>query len=53
MRTFKEEVVWPNEFESLEEARAAVENFFHFYNRDYPHSALMGLESGLPRFLPD
>lgn len=43
MRTFKEEVVWPNEFSSLEEARAAVEAFFRFYNEDYPHSALNGL----------
>jgi putative transposase len=43
MRTFKEEVVWPNEFESLEEATPAVDDFFRFYNQDYPHSALMGM----------
>ncbi len=43
MRTFKEEVVWPNEFSSMEEAGAAVEAFFRFYNEDYPHSALNGL----------
>lgn len=43
MRTFKEEVVWPNEFTSLEEAIAAVNTFFLFYNLDYPHSALMGM----------
>lgn len=43
MRTFKEEVVWPDEFESLEEATRAVEAFFQFYNQDYPHSALGGL----------
>ncbi len=43
MRTFKEEVIWPNEFESLEESTAAVETFFRFYNQDYPHSALGGL----------
>lgn len=43
MRTFKEEVVWPNEFSCFEEARAAVEAFFRFYNEDYPHSALKGL----------
>ena len=42
MRTFKEEVVWPNEFSSLEEAQAAVDAFFRFYNEDYPHSALGG-----------
>jgi transposase InsO family protein len=43
MRTFKEEVVWPNEFASFEEARAAIETFFQFYNRDYPHSVLAGM----------
>jgi putative transposase len=43
MRTFKEEVVWPNEFESLEDATRAADNFFRFYNQDYPHSALMGI----------
>jgi transposase InsO family protein len=40
MRTFKEEVVWPNEFDSLEEATRAVDQFMHFYNHDYPHSKL-------------
>lgn len=40
MRTFKEEVVWPNEFESLEEAIRAAESFFRFYNEDYPHSTI-------------
>jgi putative transposase len=43
MRTFKEEVVWPNEFESLGEATRAADDFFRFYNQDYPHSALMGM----------
>jgi len=43
MRTFKEEVVWPNEFESLEEAAATVEAFFAFYNQEYPHSSLKGM----------
>jgi transposase InsO family protein len=43
MRTFKEYVVWPNEFASLEKACAAVDNFFRFYNQDYPHSTLMGM----------
>ena len=43
MRTFKEEVVWPNEFSSLEEATEAVEAFLRFYNEDYPHSALNGM----------
>lgn len=43
MRTFKEEVVWPNEFSSFEEALAAVEEFFRFYNEEYPHSTLAGM----------
>lgn len=40
MRTFKEEVVYPNEYESFEEAKSEVDNFIAFYNQDYPHSAL-------------
>ena len=40
MRTFKEEVVWPNEFESLQEATASADAFFRFYNEEYPHSTL-------------
>jgi len=42
MRTFKEEAVWPNEFQSFEDALAAVKVFFRFYNEDYPHSTLDG-----------
>jgi len=40
MRTFKEEIIYPNVFDSLEEARKAVEDFITFYNQDYPHSSL-------------
>ncbi len=40
MRTFKEEIIYPNEFDSLEQARKEVDNFITFYNQDYPHSAL-------------
>jgi transposase InsO family protein len=40
MRTFKEEVVYPYEFDSLEEASKLVDNFMAFYNQHYPHSAL-------------
>lgn len=40
MRTFKEEIIYPNEFESFEEAKKQVDNFIAFYNQDYPHSAL-------------
>lgn len=39
-RTFKEEVVWINMFDKVEDATKAVENFIIFYNNDYPHSAL-------------
>jgi transposase InsO family protein len=40
MRTFKEEIIYPNEFDSFEEAKTEVDNFIAFYNHDYPHSAL-------------
>lgn len=40
MRTFKEEVVYINDFDSFAEAHKAVNNFIRFYNNDYPHSAL-------------
>lgn len=40
IRTFKEEIIYPNEFDSLEEAKIAVDNFITFYNHHYPHSAL-------------
>jgi len=39
-RTFKEEVVWTNDFNKVVDARNAVEKFIDFYNNDYPHSAL-------------
>lgn len=39
-RTFKEEVVWPNMFDKIDDAKKAVENFIAFYNNDYPHSTL-------------
>lgn len=40
MRTFKEEVIYVNEFDSFEEAKNTVDEFMIFYNEDYPHSAL-------------
>ena len=40
IRTFKEEIIYPNEYDSLEEAKKAVVDFITFYNQDYPHSAL-------------
>lgn len=39
-RTFKEEVVWSNLFDKVEDVKRAVENFITFYNNDYPHSTL-------------
>lgn len=43
MRTFKEEVIWPNEFESFQEAVDRIDIFFHFYNNEYPHSTIGGM----------
>lgn len=40
IRTFKEEVIWPYEFDQYAEAIAAVVNFIDFYNHQYPHSSL-------------
>ena len=40
IRTLKEEVIWVREFGSLDEVRAAMEEFVRFYNGEYPHSAL-------------
>lgn len=39
-RTFKEEVVWPNDFKTYEEAKAKVEEWLKNYNTQYLHSAL-------------
>ena len=39
-RTFKEDTIWPNEFDSYDEARAAVDEWVRFYNTEYPHSSL-------------
>ena len=40
MRTFKEEVIYTNDFTSLDEAVLAIENWISFYNNQYPHSSL-------------
>ena len=40
IRTIKEEVVWINEFETLEEAKKTMDNFIKFYNEEYCHSSL-------------
>ena len=40
IRTIKEEVIWVNEFRSLEEAKEKIGQFVEFYNEKYPHSAI-------------
>lgn len=41
IRTIKEELIWLNEFRSLEEARAKIEYWIrNYYNRVYVHSSL-------------
>lgn len=40
MRTFKEEVVWPYEYDNFEEAKNAVQKFIRFYNEEYLNSAI-------------
>ncbi|MEW6506764.1 MAG: integrase core domain-containing protein [Bacteroidota bacterium] len=39
-RTFKEEVVWVNMFDTVEDTTRSVQSFLTFYNNDYPHSTL-------------
>lgn len=40
MRTLKEELLWLNEYRSLEEAREAIRDWVEYYNEFYVHSAL-------------
>ncbi|MBZ4644065.1 MAG: Integrase core domain [Deferribacteraceae bacterium] len=40
IRTIKEEVFWINEFETIEEANAAMNEFVKFYNNEHCHSSL-------------
>ena len=40
IRTIKEELVWVNEFKSLEEVETKLKQWVEDYNRNYPHSAL-------------
>ena len=39
-RTYKEEVVWPEDEMTLEELTRRTKGFEVFYNEEYPHSAL-------------
>jgi putative transposase len=40
MRTIKEDLVWPNDFQTPAELAAALERWVTWYNTDYPHSSL-------------
>ncbi len=40
IRTIKEEEIWPNEYDTVSEARKAIEDYVTFYNEERPHSAL-------------
>ena len=40
MRTIKEDLVWPNEFMTADALAEALKRWVHFYNHEYPHSAL-------------
>ena len=40
IRTVKEEEIWPNIYDTLSEARAAIEAYVNYYNNERIHSAL-------------
>ena len=40
IRTVKEEEIWANVYDTLSEARAAIEAYVNYYNRERIHSAL-------------
>ena len=40
IRTVKEEEIWPNVYDTLSEARAAIEGYVNYYNNERVHSAL-------------
>jgi putative transposase len=40
IRTIKEEEIWLNVYDTLSEARAALEAYIRYYNIERPHSAL-------------
>ena len=39
-KTYKEEAVWPYDFQSFEEAKAELERWLIDYNEERPHSSL-------------
>lgn len=40
IRTVKEEEIWPNVYDTLSEARAAIEAYVNYYNNERIHSAI-------------
>jgi putative transposase len=40
IRTIKEDLIWPNEFQTPFELEAALDKWVNDYNTDYPHSSL-------------
>ena len=40
IRTVKEEEIWPNQWDTLSEAREAIEGYVKYYNEQRIHSAL-------------
>ena len=40
IRTLKEDLVWPREFDSVQAFEAALKQWVKDYNEDFPHSAL-------------
>lgn len=40
IRTVKEEEIWPNLYDSLSEARLAIEGYVNYYNNERIHSAI-------------
>jgi transposase InsO family protein len=40
MRTIKEDLVWPNDFDSPFELQPALDKWVNDYNTDFPHSSI-------------
>ena len=40
IRTLKEEMIWPNDWDNAFEAKVMLERIIDFYNNDTPHSAI-------------
>jgi putative transposase len=38
-RTLKEEEIWPNFYETIEEAKDQIEDYIEFYNTERQHSS--------------